>query len=243
MSEPQSEPQSADPTNSPKPKMSRGKKVGIWAGSVFVVLVVIGVIVAATGSGKKQDTASTTGAASTAGTASAASASPTVTHVAAPSGKPSPGSATAASHSASHSAAPTVPVTGGNPGSTGAPSAPAATTGDGNTAVPKSAGPLGAYVGNGNDLYCDQTTAYYKPDSHGGVYVQVYFTGSGVLTVNATSKDGKADTSQEYTEGTQGATGHRFDLTGLAPDNVKEIDFGVTSPQGDGDCQVQPIAQ
>ena len=341
-----SEPQYTNPTNSPKPKMSRGRKVGIWAGSIVVALAVIGAIVDATGAGKKQDTAST------------ASASPTAAHVAAPSVKPSiaPSGSAAVSHAASNSAAPAVPANGGSypnaaailaklaaaglactapsqmaqaaavlsdpgatslticnspggtaqdtqatvfdtsahlaayaktsevnassqpaglllgvnwaiestpayagsahvklggaltvipgstgtPGSTGAPSAPAATTGT--AALLKSAGPLGAYVSNGNEVYCNQTTAYFKPDSHGGVYVQVYFTGSGLLNVNATSKNGSADTSQEYTQGTQGAAGHEFDLTGLAPDNVDEIDFGVTSPQGGGDCQVQPLA-
>jgi hypothetical protein len=122
-----------------------------------------------------------------------------------------------------------------------AASAPAASTGT--STLLKSAGPLGAYVANGSDVYCDQATAYYEPDGDGGVRVQVYFDSSGILNIDATSKNGDADASQSYTQGTQGPAGHEFDLTGLAPGNVNEIDFGVTSPLGGGDCQVQPLAK
>jgi hypothetical protein len=115
--------------------------------------------------------------------------------------------------------------------------------GSGSTAALKSAGPLGAYLSGSGDVYCDQATAYYEPDGQGGVTVQVYFDSSGILNINATSKNGSADTSQSYTEGTNGPAGHEFDLTGLASGNVNEIDFGVTSPLGGGDCQVQPLAK
>ncbi|MBR7835679.1 hypothetical protein KDL01_20555 [Actinospica durhamensis] len=110
----------------------------------------------------------------------------------------------------------------------------------GAAALLASAGPLGAHLVNGNEVACDETTAYYGSDGHGGVTVQAFFQGSGLLNVVATSKDDTSDTSQEYTQGVNTTQGHAFDLSGMALSNVNEIDFAVTSPEGSGGCQVQP---
>lgn len=112
----------------------------------------------------------------------------------------------------------------------------------GAAALLASAGPLRAHL-DGNRVVCDQDTASWSPDGHGGVEVQAHLAGSGLMDITASSKDGAADTSQEYTKGTREGSGHEFDLAGLAPGNVNEIDFSVTSAAGAGSCQVEPLSK
>lgn len=108
----------------------------------------------------------------------------------------------------------------------------------------ESAGPLAAHIVDGNRVVCDQDTAYWSPDGHGGVIVQTYLAGAGLMNIVATGKDHAADMSQEYTKGTREGRGHQFDLVGLASGNVNEIDYSVTAQVGgSGTCQVAALAQ
>jgi hypothetical protein len=85
-----SEPKYTGPMNSPKPKMSRGKKAGIWAGSIVAAFVVIGAIGDATGAGKKTPTTPVAAVASTRPAASSPAAHPSSPSSKAAAVKPKP---------------------------------------------------------------------------------------------------------------------------------------------------------